>query len=310
MQVQSGDIIGDYIIVRSLSRQGGMSRVFLAHEIHRPKYLLALKINLTEDENSSAYRNFLRREVSVLKRLRHPNIVRIFPISIEDKIVYSARATKLRNAPSYFTMEYIGGGSLGSHVDLISRKFSIEWGIELFYQLLITVNYVHSLGFAHCDLKPANILFRYSPKIDELPSPLLIDFGSVAEMGQISRLTASIMYAPPEVVRYLNSGTIDNVQNVLSPEKIDVWSLGVILFEILTGKPLFAEDEQKNITTRILRGKLEQIQSYRPEAPRSLDTMLQAMLRPSPSDRPTISTVIEAIEERISNIRPPRILTR
>jgi serine/threonine-protein kinase len=205
-------------------------------------------------------------------------------------------------------MEYLSQGSNLSNTIKNIKKFPIEWIVELFYQLLITVEYVHLRGYAHGDLKPQNILLRHPPAVNETPFPILIDFGSSITVKQgIRQLSASIRYSPPEVVLALERQDISPETLITQPTKIDVWALGAILFEMVTGRALINRTHRRDITTTILRDRLDTMRSLRPDIHPSLDKLLSVMLRRKAAERPSITELIQAVEERIHSVRPPRI---
>ncbi len=308
MTLQNGDIIGPYTISKSLSDDGGMSQVFLAYDTERPSHLAAIKVQLTHNNNSTVFQDLLRQEGEFLQRLRHPGIIHIYPLRINNRIAYAARASDHPNQPWYYAMEYINKGNSLDYYGKRIKKHPVAWVIEMFYQLLIIVQYIHQRGYAHCDLKPQNILLRRPPAANETPLPILIDFGSAAEVKRgIRQLSASLRYSSPEVVLALNRQDIPPEKLIRHPKKTDIWALGAILFEVLTGRPLINRKRRADITTTILRGRLDTIRSLRPDIHASLDKLLGVMLRRNPEERPNIDEVIWAIEERIYSVRPPRI---
>jgi len=116
--------------------------------------------------------------------------------------------------------------------------YSIDWTLELFYQILIAVEFMHHNGVAHGDLKPDNIIFRQSPAANKLPQPVLIDFGSASLFDRMRQLTSSMGYSPPEVMDAVKKKIGLNEAPNIDAEKIDIWALGVILFEILAGRKM------------------------------------------------------------------------
>lgn len=308
MSFQGNATIGPYTLRKSLSEEGGMSQVFLAHDTIRPDRYAVIKVQLADDQKGAAFQDLLRQEAQLLRRVRHPGIIRIYPLRIDSSVSYVARAYDYDNQPWYFAMEYVSTGkTLDVYLKRI-RKFPIEWCIELFYQLLVTIEYLHNSGFAHCDLKPQNVILRHPPDVNEVPAPVLIDFGSAAIIRHgIKQLSASIRYSPPEVITALERTDIPASSLIRDPAKIDVWSLGALLFEIVTGRPLIKWKRRNEITTTILREQLDNMRTLRPDVHPSLDKLLSVMLRRNPSERPEIEEIIRAIEERISSVRPPRV---
>jgi serine/threonine protein kinase len=299
--------IGDFVIEKTISRSG-MSSVHLGYKPELPTHKVAIKLHQESETQANAFQDYLRKEADYLTKFRHPSIIRIFPItSTTGKITYSARATNLPDRPWYFAMEYLPAGDLTQYSKKIT-SFPIPWLIEFFYQLLITVQFIHRLGYGHCDLKPDNILLREPPDARRSPLPILTDFGTThalnAPMGDPAR---SLRYSPPEIILAHTRKDINPLDLALKPDKIDIWSLGAILFELLTGRALFYQRNEKEITTSILQGEIAKIHKLRPEASTNLDKALEAMLNKRPEERPDVDDLITAFEERISSVRPPRI---
>lgn len=307
MTLKSGETIGEFTIEKQLAmgkNAGGMSQVFLAYSTATPTYKVVVKVSESHDNRSSAYQNLLKREASILKKLHHPHVVRIFPIRTRREPAYFAKLMNHANQPWYYLMEYIPSKSLEDYIKQI-RQYPMKWRIELFYQILTTVHYLHGKGFAHGDLKPQNILFRTPPDPAQFPSPVLIDFGSASNVVAVDNLTASIRYSPPEILNALARQHIPDTG--IRADKVDIWSLGVLLYEIVTGQPLFNQRSKKQITTTIMRGKLRKMSDFLPERHDSLDKYLEVMLRMEGRNRPNTTQLLKAIEERISSVSTPRI---
>lgn len=305
MSFNKGDRIGPFAIERQLSEDGGMSRVFLAHDSNQTNYKAAVKITLMDGENNAVFQDILRRETTFLTDLRHPGIVRIFPLKIGNHVAFTARALAHEDKPWYYAMEYLACGGLDGHAKEIARRFPLLWGIELFYQIVCTIHFMHQRGLAHCDLKPQNVMFRTPPTVSQTPTPVLIDFGSVSSVRQLHQLTLSIRYSAPEVL--LAHDRHDLSLSHLRADKIDIWGLGLLLYEIVTGQPLFDQKRKSAIKTTILRGSIKPMSQQRQNVDESLDFLLHKMLEKHPSRRPTTDQVIEALEERITSVLPPRI---
>lgn len=299
--------IGPYHIERSLSR-GGMSHIFLAVEQKRPFYPVVLKLNATQN---STFQDLLRREANHLAALRHPGIVRIYPLRLLESgpVVYQARAQNLPDKPWYFVMEFIEGGGLDTHLKSIMR-LPVSWRIELFYQLLLAVQYMHDHGFAHCDLKPENILLRERPRLDRLPLPILIDLGGISNVSRRDHLTITPEYAPPELINAAREPQNKTLRapELLPPGKGDIWSLGAILYELLAGVPLVEANDAADVADTILKGEWTSIRSFDPDVHPSLEILVSIMLHRNPHSRPEIADLITALEEKIASVSPPRIL--
>ncbi len=305
MSIVAGTLIGPFTIEKSLA-SSGMATIFVAHETERPDCRVALKVARTDTEHHHTFKDLIQHETAVLNQLRHPGVVRIYPLVIHGKTLYSARAASQKDQPFYFAMELLEGEPLSNQMKLITERYPFEWRIELFYQLLVIVAYMHAHDIAHCDLKPDNILFRNRLQIDEIPSPVLIDFGTSSEIDRLtSEPAGTIAYAAPELLLALHAHIDRSQLPPLLPDKFDIWALGAIFFELMTGRQLVRARNKEQAFTSIVKGELPTIASIRPDLPESLDVLLKVMLRRTPEERPPVEQLVRALEEKVS--RPPRI---
>ncbi|MEZ4694989.1 MAG: tetratricopeptide repeat protein [Rhodothermales bacterium] len=209
-----GQRVGPYLI-RSLLGRGGMGNVYLAERSDGQfEQQVALKL-IREGINSESVRARFRLERQLLAKLQHPNITRLLDGGIDD------------NGRPYFAMEVVEGERLDDYADKL--KLTVEKRLALFTQVCDAVQYAHSNLVVHRDLKPGNILVR---EVDGAPRVLLMDFGiatllegdtSASGSGTITRAMTP-EYASPEQIRG------DPVTT-----RTDVYSLGVILYELLSG---------------------------------------------------------------------------
>ncbi len=240
-ELKPGDRAGIYYIQRKLKDgQGGMSTVYEATV--RPEYgqagwpkRFALKVAGLE------YEDFLKRECDFLARLDHVNVVKVYPVQPNPRRnVYLAREEFRTGWSPYFVMEYLNGGSLE---ELIRQKgkLNIRRAVDITRQFASALSHIHSWGMIHLDIKPENILFRRQRAFlrPTRLQPVLCDFGLARGLG----------YPPP-----VKSGTPD----YMSPEQFqevpqsaqpidyrsDIFSLGVVLYKMLTGQLPFEEPGQ------------------------------------------------------------------
>jgi serine/threonine protein kinase len=306
MILKSGLKIDRYVVETSLSQKGGTSSVYLAHLEQEPKSKVALKIAQTNDLGSTHEDALLQFEAELLETWdwRHPGIVRLFPTPLDGrrKPEYVVRATNLKNQPWYMAMEYLRGKSLDENLSVI-QKFPIGWKLELFYQIILPIAFIHKKGYAHRDLKPSNIVFREPISPDATPQPVLIDFALAANGNEERVIVANsytLEYASPE--RILRSMGMENAP-VGNVQATDIWSLGIILYEILTGRSVLTGSKE-NIRTTIIR---EQLTPSFPNIGNEYELLVQfvaAMLKKEPHKRPTIKELLYALEE---TFLPPRI---
>jgi serine/threonine protein kinase len=305
MRVSKGTIINDlYKINRPLGDLGGTSSVYLVENSKDSGQKMVIKLAFTDENDTSNEDVLLERESLFLQNWewRHPGIVRLFPIPYRDGCDYMLRAIDLPGGPNFMVMEYLEGESLAKCLPRI-RKFPIEWKLELFYQIVIVVAHLHSKYFGHRDLKPENIVFRKEVSVAEVPQPVLIDFALTSNGDkdmEIVRDSYTLEYASPErILRTMGTKTPD-----FTPMQEDIWSLGIILYEILTGKhPM--KGNRDHIRTSIISGEVARhLLRDNPNLPSLLAKFLRDMLHKHPKGRPPLKAVITALEE---NFLPPRI---
>lgn len=302
MSVNVGDRIGAFVIEKEIARSG-TAAVYRAYK-SRPEQKVAIKIARPSSDRGNVFDDLIRQEAELLTELRHPGIVRIYPMeSARKDPIYFDRAVGLPNKPSYLVMEYLSGRTLAQQRAKINR-FPLEWRIELFYQLLTIVDYLHLREYAHCDLKPENIILRYEPEEDIVPSVVLIDFGTASKADQLTNDPAGTKpYVAPEVQSVMSGQTS---RSTVVPEKADVFSLGVLFFELITGQQA-KESPGTGITAMILN-QMQAVSDIYPNLAQrgQVDRLLKKMISPNPDERPYVNEIFLFLEERLSC--PPRIL--
>ncbi|OQX91997.1 MAG: hypothetical protein B6D58_05215 [candidate division Zixibacteria bacterium 4484_95] len=205
-----------YQIVKSLGK-GGMGEVFEVVSLHdgSKKALKLLHPDLITQIDS------FKEEFKILTQLRHPFLVRVYDFGID------------MDGRPYFTMDYMPGGDISTRAKNICLDDFYRYAL----MILSALDYIHSRGLIHGDLKPSNIL------IDELGNPRLVDFGMATHLksDKSHRKSGTLEFISPEVL----SG------DIISP-KSDLYSLGLIFFELLFDKPLL-----EGTTSSLLKYKLE-----------------------------------------------------
>jgi tetratricopeptide (TPR) repeat protein len=241
--------IPGYDLLKPLA-EGGMGVVYLA--IHREtKREVALKL---VKDSSQTERS--RQEVMILAALRHPNVVTIYELGDHDGTLY-------------FTMEYIDGGTIAGLIG--GRPQPPREAARIIEVLARTLDAIHHLGIIHRDLKPSNILLdrrsdpsapRWVPKISDFGLAMRIDDGSLDPTGAAP---GTFGYMAPEQAVPGLVGQIDR--------RVDIWALGVILYEMLTGRRPFKSQRGDRLE------ELTQLQTVDPVLPRTIPRGLQAICR-------------------------------
>ncbi|MEX0707158.1 MAG: protein kinase [Woeseia sp.] len=253
--------LGRYVIEKKLGR-GAMGAVYLARDprINRAVALKVIPIEKEfEDEELAEARERFFREAESAGRLAHPNIITVFDCGEDQHLAYIA-------------MEYLEGTSL-MHFKDPKRLLPPRKALELCARVADALDYAHNQGVIHRDIKPANLL--YNPKHDLLK---ISDFG-VARLTDINRTKTGIVLGTPMY---------------MSPEQLgaesltghsDLFSLGVTLYELLTGEVPFKATNIALLMKKITSEDPEPVSKRRPGVPPSVDTVLFKALAKRPEDR-------------------------
>ncbi len=267
--VRPGDLIGDRFELDRHVASGGMGRVFRARDLQTGQ-LVAVKMLLGDRDAHSAR---FELEGRALSRLSHPGIVR-----------YVAHGLAASGEP-YLAMEWLDGEDLSRR--LARGKLSIEDSLALAARVAEALGTAHTRDVVHRDLKPSNI-FLVDGRVDRVK---VLDFG-IARVEDATRvtLTGSIVgtlgYMAPEQARSVR--VID--------ARADVFSLGCVLFECLTGTPAFDADHPMALLMKLLFAEPPRLGELLPGAPEALDALLARMLAKEPTERlPHGHAVAEAL---------------
>lgn len=268
--IRPGRRFGPYEVVRPIAR-GGMGVVFRAIDtkLDRP---VALKVLISGDLAGPEEIARFRREALAAGRLRHPYIVPIHNVGEQE-------------GWSYIAMELVEGTPL--HVLLRQRKLDVDEGVRIVLQIAEGIAHAHKNGVIHRDLKPANVL------VDEEGNARLTDFG-LAKMSKGSDLTekgttlGTPNYMPPEQAR----GHVDEVD-----ERSDVYALGAILYDVLTGRPPFIADSQMDTLMKVIQQAPVPPRSINARVPPELEAIcLRALEKDKARRYPSAREFAQALE--------------
>ncbi|WP_165245005.1 serine/threonine-protein kinase [Paludisphaera soli] len=255
--------IPGYLIERELGR-GGMGVVYLARQIEANR-LVAIKMVPSGRGRPEELVRF-RLEGESLARLRHPNIVQVYEVGGVD-------------GRPFFSMEYVAGGNLAS--SFAEDAHAPADAAALVETLARAVHAAHQCGVVHRDLKPANILLDRDGADASAPVPKITDFGLAKHVGDDSGLT--------------QTGQILGTPSYMAPEQAsggwtvgvpaDVYALGAILYEALTGRPPFRGDSPWDIMIQVVHEAAPPPSRIRPGLPRDLEVICEKCLAKKPEDR-------------------------
>jgi serine/threonine protein kinase len=306
-KLKKGQVINrSYLIEDSLSERGGTASVYLAGLVEKPQVKVAIKFARTDGGGAAEEDVLLRHEAELLSKpdWHHPGILRLYPLVHMNKTNYVLKAAGVEGEPSYMAMEYLRGKSMAENLDKI-LKYSFDWKIEFLYQLAIDLAFIHSKQYGHRDIKPDNIVFRDPISPDRVPQPVLVDFALCCNGSEPLRLienSYTLEYAGPERVMQSVGLLPDNIH--LDATAQDIWSFGVVAYELFTGGLPFKGDANEIRTTLISNHLDASFIKDHPKLPEFIARFVRAIMQPDPTKRPDIFKIINLIEQRF---RPPRL---
>lgn len=247
-------VVGNYRLVDFLGA-GGMGEVYRG--IHRTTgRVVAIKV-LTNGRDAFAER--FRNEARIQSALSHPHIATLYEYFEDEDLCCIA-------------MEYVSGMSLEQILQSRGRvepRQALAW----FGQVVDAVAYVHARGVIHRDLKSNNV------KVDDTGAVKVLDFG-IAKSGDSPKLTTE-----GSVVGTLHYVAPEQVKGQPASQASDIWALGVVLYELVTGRVPFSGESISNVMTRILRGTFDLPSQVVGTLPRNVEQIITTCLRVEPSQR-------------------------
>ncbi len=285
-----GQRIGQYEIVARFG-EGGMATVYRARQAKVGREV-AIKVMLPSLAHRDVFAQRFEREAQLIAKLSHPHIVKLFDYG-------TLRGFHLRLLdPSfdprtdlyYFVMELMLGGSLAERMR--KARLSLAEIRAILQQIAPALDYAHQQGIVHRDLKPGNVLF------DAHQNAFLTDFGiaKLLEDGedknaltQEGTTLGTPSYMSPELWQGINIGAWT-----------DLYALGVMLFEMLSGKLPFVANTPYRVMYMHMNDQPPALQKYDPALPESLNAVIQRAMAKAPEDRfPSAVALVEAFEEAL-----------
>lgn len=263
------DRIGPYVIDRKLGT-GGMGTVYLAvHE--KTGRQAAVKVLPAGLARETGFRERFEREVQALQKIKNPHVVEIFDsgsiaVAGDDDGDEDLRAY-------YYAMEYVDGETL---LSLLRREQRLPWTTVVDYgvQICIALRAAHNAGIVHRDLKPSNLLIGRNGIVK------LADFG-VAQIFSASRLTKS-----GGVIGTAEFMSPEQAQGQRATKKSDLYSLGGVLYTMLSGKPPYSGETMLDVMHKHRFGQFDRPRHFAPDCPSWLEDVVCQLLEKDPDKRP------------------------
>eukprot|EP01129_Flabellula_baltica_P009379 TRINITY_DN3821_c0_g1_i1.p1 TRINITY_DN3821_c0_g1~~TRINITY_DN3821_c0_g1_i1.p1 ORF type:complete len:336 (-),score=62.58 TRINITY_DN3821_c0_g1_i1:170-1177(-) len=225
--------------------QGNFGQVYMAREL-RSKFIVALKVLYKEKLKEAQQEYLIKREIEIQSSLNHPHINRLYDYFYDKKNIY-------------IVLEYAPGGSVFDAL-LKSGKFTPKRSARYISQLCDALDYLHTKNIVHRDIKPENLLLTLDDEV------IIADFGWSVTAGVAKRhtLCGTPDYLAPEMIYQQGHD-----------KSLDIWCLGILLFEFLTGNAPFAEGEERKTYLRIVKHDIRYPSSLSAEAVDLIELMLQ-----------------------------------
>lgn len=271
---ESPKTIGKFQILRELGR-GGFGIVFLAHDPILKRHV-ALKVPRPHVLVTPELRQRFLREARATSRLEHPNLVAVYEAGESGPLCWIAFA-------------FVDGPTLRQWVDKRTAPVPVTTAVSIVVQLADGLQHAHERDILHCDVKPSNVLI--SGNQEAAPFVKLTDFGLTRVMGEDDGLThtGQLLGAP----RYMSPEQAAGRRKELSP-RTDIWGLGVVLFELLTGHTPFSGDGPAALHA-VQYEPTPPLRSKRPDVTRDLAAVCFRCLEKEPAER--YATAAELAED-------------
>ena len=254
--LKEGIVLGERYEIISRIGKGGMADVYKSQD-HKLNRLVAVKVMKAEFREDTSFVSKFQKEAQAAAKLSHPNVVNVYDVG-EDRGLY------------YIVMELIDGITLKNYIER-KGKLSVKEATSIAIQVSLGLEAAHNVGIIHRDVKPQNIIISTDGKVK------LSDFG-IAKAINSNTITANVMgsvhYSSPEQVR-----------GGFSDDKSDIYSLGITMYEMVTGRVPFDGDTTVAIAIKHLQEELVPPSIYTPDLPYSLEQIILKCTQKDPERR-------------------------
>ncbi len=257
-----GKTLSNRYVIEELLGQGGMSAVYKATDPNL-KRVVAIKMIHTHLSNDPDFVKRFEEEATAVAQLRHPNIIQVYDFNRDDDVYY-------------MVLEFVPGETIQDHLKRLNqsgRRLSVTSAIEYIANACDAVDYAHQRGMIHRDIKPANLMLNTMGQV------ILMDFG-IAKIvgGQRHTATGAVvgtaMYMSPE-----------QIKGEQPDRRTDIYSLGVTLFELVSGQPPFDADSAMTLMMMHINDPVPDPRKLNPDVPDELVAVINKALAKDPNER-------------------------
>ncbi|HZO76259.1 MAG TPA: serine/threonine-protein kinase [Ktedonobacteraceae bacterium] len=290
--------LGKYVLQERLA-YGGMGEVWKSFDPQLQRHV-AIKLLRTDRRHDPDFVTRFEREARFIASLHHPNIVQIHDFRI-------SQPPESNPAQAYMVMDYVQGQTLADYIQNTSRQGQFPSAsdiIYLFTAISLAIDYAHQKGMIHRDIKPANILLdQRLPTAKPMGEPVLTDFGiaqiqETAPGGVIETLLGTPHYIAPE-----------QAQGEPGDNRSDLYSLGIILYEMMTGVTPFRGNTAIAILMQHIQGVLVPPESINVQLPAQVSKVILKSIARKPADRFSTAAEMTIALAEAFNIPVPQVLS-
>jgi serine/threonine protein kinase len=262
----TGKTLGSYRVLEPLGR-GGMAEVYKGYHPLLDRYV-AIKVLHAHFSADAQFADRFQREAATVAKLRHPNIVQVHDFGVQDGI-------------SYMAMEYVEGITLKERlINARAAAAPLPWAesVSILQQVAAALDHAHAHGLVHRDVKPANILLRNSAT-DVKREVILTDFGIAKILEGVQFTTTGMSMGTPDYM------APEQVHGEPVSARTDVYALGIVFFEMLTGVLPFSADTPVAVLLKHVSDAPPSPRLLVPTLPEAIDDVVQCALAKRPIER-------------------------
>jgi serine/threonine protein kinase len=268
--------LGEQVSIERELARGGMATIYLARDARRDE-LVAVKLMDPKLARAVGVERFLR-EIEIVRSVPHPLIVPLYESGTAGELLY-------------YVMPYVAGESLYERLER-DRRLPIEDALQITHDVAAALGFAHGRGILHRDVKPENILVSNG-------RALVADFGLARAIGsadyqkltETGVIVGTVFYMSPEQLR--EDRDLD--------QRTDIYSLGCILYEMLTGEPPYTGPSLREVISRILRAPVPSARQLRPDVPEAVERAIARAIAKSAAER------FPTMQEFAAALPPPRV---